>query len=196
MTVSESAAPPLSVSSTLCPAALPLAIADAAGGHWPARARVAALELNAARVEADPSLGVALLRDLRAVFAIRDDDGNLTGWHESLPTEELLKRLTALEESLWGDLRGKPLDARGLARRLKPYGVHPTTIRVGKETPKGYRREDLADQWIRYLPDTPETSATSATAQASGVAPVADVALPDGEEGALFKPDHPGRFTR
>jgi Protein of unknown function (DUF3631) len=173
-----------------------LAIADLAGGDWPRDARKAALELNAARVEADPSLGVALLRDLRAAFAIRDDDGNLTGWHEALSTETLLSRLTALEESPWGDLRGKALDARGLARRLKPYEVRPTTIRVGDATPKGYRREDLADAWVRYLPDTPEKSATSETPQASGVAPVADVALPAGQRGALFDPDDPGRFTR
>jgi hypothetical protein len=173
-----------------------LAIADLAGGPWPARARDAALKLNAARVEADPSLGVALLRDLRGVFAILDDKGNVTSWHEQLATEEVLKRLVEMEESPWGDLRGKALDARGLARRLKPYGIRPTTIRVGDATPKGYRREDLADAWARYLPDTAETAATSETPQASGVAPVADVALPGEETGTLFEPDDPGRFTR
>jgi hypothetical protein len=165
-----------------------LAIADLAGGPCPARSRKAALELNAARVEADPSLGVALLRDTRAVFDEAD----------ALATEELLKRLCALDESPWGDLRGKPLDARGLARRLKPYEVRPTTIRVGDATPKGYRRQDLADAWTRYLPDTPETSATTETPQASAVAPVADVADSQGETGALFDldPDDPRRFTR
>jgi Protein of unknown function (DUF3631) len=165
-----------------------LAIADAAGGDWPARARAAALELNAARVEADPGLGVALLRDLRAVF-----DGA-----DVLATEELLRRLCALEESPWGDLRGKPLDARGLARRLRPYEVRPTTIRVGEGTPKGYRRVDLHDPWSRYLPDTPETSATSETPQASAVAPVADVADSQGEAGALFDfdPGDPRRVDR
>jgi hypothetical protein len=165
-----------------------LAIADAAGGDWPARARAAALELNAARVEADPGLGVALLRDLRAVF-----DGA-----DVLATEELLRRLCALEESPWGDLRGKPLDARGLARRLRPYEVRPTTIRVGEGTPKGYRRVDLHDPWSRYLPDTPATSATSETPQASAVAPVADVADSQGEGGALFDfdPGDPRRVDR
>jgi Protein of unknown function (DUF3631) len=194
-----------------------LAIADLAGGTWPHDARKAALELNAARVEADPSLGVALLRDTRAVF---DGAGVLA-------TEELLRRLCALEESPWGDLRGKPLDARGLARRLKPYEVRPTTIRIGDATPKGYRRRDLADAWTRYLPaPDPESSATAATpqhAQAGGpagvadtgpptatpsatageattssVAPVAAVALPGEEAGALFDhgPGDPARWTR
>ncbi len=168
-----------------------LAIADLAGGAWPARARAAALELNQARADADPSLGVALLRDVRAVF------GNA----EALATEALLKRLCALDESPWGDLRGKPLDARGLARRLKPYDVRPTTIRDGDATPKGYRRADLHDAWARYLPDTPKASATSATSangagqRPADVAAVADVALPGEERDALFDPDE-RRSTR
>jgi Protein of unknown function (DUF3631) len=172
-------------------------VADLAGGDWPTRARAAALELNAARADADPSLGIALLRDLRTLFAIRDDVGEVTGWHDQLATERLLELLHALEESPWGDLRGKPLDARGLARRLRPYEVRPTTIRVGDATPKGYRREDLVDAWSRYLPGTPEIGATSATPQASTVAPVANVA--DSQEtasGALFEFDDPGRWAR
>jgi hypothetical protein len=74
-----------------------LAIADLAGGAWPTQARKAALELNKARVEADPSLGIALLRDVRAIF-----NGTDRLW-----TEDLLKKLCELEESPWGDLRGK-----------------------------------------------------------------------------------------
>jgi hypothetical protein len=171
-----------------------LAVADAAGADWPKRARVAAVELNAARIEADPSLGVALLRDLRAVF--RDADG--------LPTEELLRRLCDLEESPWGDLRGKPLDARGLARRLRPYDVRPATIRIGEGFRKGYRRGDLHDAWLRYLPlpevaVTSDTSATVAGQPPADVSPVTDVTAPGGETaGALFDlaPDDPARWTR
>ena len=90
------------------------------------------------------------------------------------------------------------MDARGLARRLRPYEVRPITIRVGEGTPKGYRRVDLHDPWSRYLPDTPETSATSETPQASAVAPVADVADSQGEAGALFDfdPGDPRRVDR
>jgi hypothetical protein len=129
---------------------------------------------------------------------------------ESMPTEALLARLCALDESPWGDLRGKPLDARGLARRLKPYDVRPTTVRAGEKTPKGYARADLHDAWTRYLPkaETSATSATGATPQASAtsdVAPVADVADTGAREtgnDALFDlepdwaPEDPGRFTR
>ncbi|MDQ3494281.1 MAG: DUF3631 domain-containing protein [Pseudomonadota bacterium] len=150
-----------------------LAIADAAGEEWPELARVAAVALVAESKAGTPSLGVLLLSDLRKVFGDAD--------HHA--TEVILERLHAIEESPWGDLRGKPLDSRGLGNRLRPYGVRPTVIRVGDKTPRGYRREDLHDPWARYLSEPHigcATSATSATESAS-VADVADVALPMGE---------------
>lgn len=131
-----------------------IAIGDVAGGAWPARARAAAVELNAARQAADPSLGVRLLADLRQVFAVTD----------RLWTEDILAVLTKMEEAPWGELRGKPLDARGLAQRLRRYDVRPTTIRIGENLKKGYRAEDLYDAWCRYLPPDPENSVTSGTA--------------------------------
>jgi uncharacterized protein DUF3631 len=55
-----------------------------------------------------------------------------------------------------GDLRGKPLDSRRLSRFLRDYDVRPRDIRAdvdGEEkVRKGYRREDLHDAWLRYLP--------------------------------------------
>jgi len=130
-----------------------VAIADAAGGDWPERARVAAVALVAEAKGSTPSLGVLLLTDLRNVFSGRD----------AIATDIILTALHALDESPWGDLRGKPLDARGLSRLLRPYGIKPTTVRIGDSTPKGYRREDLHDPWARYLPVSQLESATSAT---------------------------------
>jgi Protein of unknown function (DUF3631) len=118
-----------------------LAIADAAGGDWPKRSRVAAVELVALAMWKTPSLGVRLLADVRTVFGDRD----------SMPTELLLEDLCKLDESPWGDLRGKPLRARGLAALLRKFGVVPRVIRIGPSTPRGYLREDLHDPWIRYL---------------------------------------------
>jgi hypothetical protein len=167
-----------------------LAVADLAGGAWPAKARKAALELNKARIEADPSLGIALLRDVRTVFGDAD----------ALWTEELLTKLCKLEESPWGDLRGKPLDARGLAKRLRPYDVRPEDVRIGEDVRKGYRRADLHDAWRRYLPPAGATSATAATdagQRPAQVAPVADVAATEETAGGvLFEPDDPRRFTQ
>lgn len=119
-----------------------LAIADKAGGSWPERARVAAVTLVTDSKAGTPSLGVRLLSDLRAIFADS----------EQLRTDEIIEKLCALEESPWGDLRGKPIDSRGLAQRLRKYDVKPKTIRVMSATAKGYTRESLSDAWQRYLP--------------------------------------------
>lgn len=130
-----------------------LAVADAAGDTWPNRARVAAVALVADSKAGTPSLGVRLLGDLRDVFGDRD----------AMETSSILDALCALDEAPWGDLRGKPLDARGLATRLRQYQVRSTRIRIGDWTGRGYRREDLWDAWSRYVGPPPEESATSAT---------------------------------
>jgi hypothetical protein len=130
-----------------------LAIADAAGGEWPDRARVAAVALVALSKESTPSLGVRLLDDIRRVF------GDL----DAMSTEDLLTALHKLDEAPWGELFGKPLNARGLAQRLRKYEVSSTDIRVGDWHGKGYKREDLWDPWQRYLGPPPDESATSAT---------------------------------
>jgi hypothetical protein len=122
-----------------------LAIADAAGGDWPKRARQACVELVAAAQTTDSgSLGLRLLADLRVVFGPTDRMG----------TETVLQRLAELDESPWADLKGKPLDSRGLAYRLRPYGVTSTKVKISDASVRGYRREDLHDAWQRYLPPT------------------------------------------
>src|SRR5262249_256110 len=75
-----------------------LAVADAAGGHWPETGRVAAVALVVSARETNPSLGIRLLADLRDGF----------GAERALPTEQILQRLQALPESPWGNLRAKP----------------------------------------------------------------------------------------
>ena len=131
-----------------------LTVADLAGGDWPQRARVAAVALVALSKESTPSLGVRLLADLRAIFGDAD----------ALATETILDRLVKLDEAPWGELvGGKPINARGLASKLRPYGAKSKNVRDGEAVVKGYAREDLADAWARYLPPLPMESATSAT---------------------------------
>jgi Protein of unknown function (DUF3631) len=108
--------------------------------------------------DAEPSLGIRLLADLRSVCV----------GHNALSTKAILRALVDLEEAPWGDLKGKVLDERGLARRLRQYGVKSKQIRFSDDlTLKGYGREDLHDVWERYLPPLSpggsETSETSAT---------------------------------
>lgn len=123
-----------------------LAVADVADGGWGGRARAACQALAGESVSRAASLGVRLLADLREVF----------GNDDRLSTATILDRLHGMEEAPWSDLRGRPLDARGLARMLGDYGIASATVRIGDKTPKGYRREDLHDTWQRYTPPGPQ----------------------------------------
>lgn len=117
-----------------------LAIADDAGGDWPIRARLAAVELRASDDEA--SRGTQILDAMRRAMA-----GKTT-----IFTEDLLEVINGDEDlpfGAWNDTKG--LDGRGLARLLKPYGVRPGSVRDGSDAKKGYRSRDLADVWARYL---------------------------------------------
>jgi hypothetical protein len=125
-----------------------LSVADAAGGSWPDRARVAAVALVEAAKGDRHSLGIRLLGDLRTVFGDRD----------SMWTTEILAALIDLEESPWGDLKGKSLDARHLSNFLKPYGVTSKQVRIGEVNQRGYTRGSLWDAWARYLPPKEEDS--------------------------------------
>jgi hypothetical protein len=130
-----------------------LAIADAASGTWPSRARTAAVALSSEQ-EAEFSTGVRLLADIRDIFG---EDG------DHLATINLLADLHELEDAPWGEWYGKPLTARGLARLLEPFGVYPLKKRLkGDESHfRGYFRSEFEDVWRRYLPV--RASATSAT---------------------------------
>jgi Protein of unknown function (DUF3631) len=140
-----------------------LAVADAAGGHWPDTARAACTHFVLNTGPGVRSIGVRLLADLRTVFAHHNTD--------RLPTTAILADLHAMDEAAWADLGGKPLDARRLAKELGRYGVRvvpfkhdPTeldpTAPDRKVTVKGYvtyatdkpDQLGLADAWSRYLP--------------------------------------------
>jgi hypothetical protein len=144
-----------------------IAIADRAGGPWPAWSRQAAATIEAERRAGDVSLGIRLLADIHTV----------AGQLDKIGTVDLLDRLNGLEEAPWGNLRGKPLDDRGLARRLKKYGPQPKPIRVGPVVSKGYDLADFADPWSRYL-SLAHGSVTSVTADtAEPGTPAPDLSL-------------------
>jgi hypothetical protein len=156
-----------------------LAVADAAGEDWAQRAREAARVLVGAAKEAEPSLGIRLLADLKTIF----DSSPFT---EALPSEVILSSLIGLPESPWGELKGKPLSARGLASRLRQYSVKSKVIRVGEQTPRGYTRADLHDAWVRYLPPQYPTEAQHAqhaqqTAEDVGFSPGSGAGAADNE---------------
>lgn len=162
-----------------------LAIADAAGAEWPDLAREALVVLAGEADCDDDEMGVRLLADLRTIFEVlQRTDGEIT-------TEALLLELHSREESPWKKLhKGEPLDPRGLARLLKPFGIRPRTIRQGKGTPRGYLIPTFFDPFERYLPPgTPgETSATVQQSNAGAVESVLDDPKHDPKHGAAVLP--------
>ena len=129
-----------------------LSIADAAGGDWPARARVAAVALSSEE-DGQTSVGVRLLGDIQDVF----------GTDDHLTTSALLERLHELDSAPWGGWHGSPLTSRGLATLLTPHRIGPTQRRVKGEKSRGYFRSDFSDAWRRYVLPAPGTSGTSGT---------------------------------
>lgn len=127
-----------------------LAVADAAGGDWGKRARVACVELvKASQSDDKGSLGIRLLTDLRDHVMVGVD---------RLPTIAVIDRLNALDDAPWADLQGKPLDSRRLARMLADYmtsdnePIASRNIRTAGGVLKGYYSTDLYDAWQRYCP--------------------------------------------
>jgi hypothetical protein len=128
-----------------------LAIADAAGGHWPHTARQACAHFVREAEQQPVTTGVRLLADLRTIFTERNTD--------RLATVDILTDLAELDESPWGDINGgRPIDARRLARELAVYHVAPAPFRTGGQIAKGYvtyptkGQLGLTDAWSRYLP--------------------------------------------
>ena len=158
-----------------------IAIADLAGGDWPVRARAAATAIVGTRVADDASVGVRLLSDCKAAL-----DGD-----ERVSTAALLDHLNGDDEAGWGGWNaGKGVNARDLARRLKPYGIHSKNVRLSNDSiVKGYSRADFADAWSRYL------GVVSATDELD-VADVADVADFRGHGGEPHSsPDDPASIA-
>jgi hypothetical protein len=129
-----------------------LAIADAAGGHWPTTARDACRHFVLTDAPAVDSLGVQLLSDVRDVFTEAGTD--------RMPSRQLLAALLTQDDGPWPSLTDGPLTARLLSRIMRRYDVAPVTFdaKIGKA--KGYvtfpttgkqTQAGLNDAWSRYL---------------------------------------------
>lgn len=139
-----------------------------------------ARELSASKAASDPTdMGVKLLADTRQAFTQSRSKG--------MPTAALLSALQSISESPWvGWSRGKGLDARGLARLLKPFGISPQNIRHNGNVVKGYEPADFEDAWSRYVPQENVSSRYTATRRMnvgeSGVAASATSPLRSGPQ--------------
>jgi putative DNA primase/helicase len=132
-----------------------LALADAADGDWPERARAIAAQT----VDSDQAKRVGLLADIRDVFEARGID--------RIKSADLAAALVAIEGHSWAEhgRSGKPLSANGLARMLGSDNISPSTVRFGSDTAKGYELEQFADVFARYLPPLNPTVTPSQVAE-------------------------------
>jgi putative DNA primase/helicase len=127
-----------------------LAIADAAGGAWPERARAAAAAGHVAGGD-EASLIELLLGDIRDIFAKREE--NRVEPVDRIPSADLVEALVGIEGRPWAELgrNRKPLTQNGLARRLKPLAITSENIRIGDKVPKGYLLVWFQEAFSRYL---------------------------------------------
>lgn len=120
-----------------------LAIADQAAREWPERARTSALVL-AEQIAADTSAQTQLLEDIRQICERRKAD--------RIPSAELCYELARMEDRPWPEWRnGKPITPRQVARLLEPFGIKPSTMRIGRRPAKGYDVMEFSDPFARYL---------------------------------------------
>lgn len=131
-----------------------IAIADAAGGHWPGTARAACKALVDAADAADEteSLTTKLLADVKQIFA---DKGV-----PFLASKELVAELRRIEESRWDEFDYNPSK---LAYRLKEFGVKSRRDPAG--VVRGYSLESLTDAFSRYLRQNPSEASETADEQ-------------------------------
>lgn len=117
-----------------------LAVADAAGGAWPAKARVAARTLTARRGIDKKSLREQLLADLRAYFYDLCLQ-RITEWRDARTkgtaismrprvlrvalSAHVLEYLVSMPSAPWHDLRDRQLTGRALADFLRPLNIKP-----------------------------------------------------------------------
>jgi putative DNA primase/helicase len=128
-----------------------LAIAQVAGCEAEAR-EAASLAIGDDREE--PPAKIQLLQDIRAIFEESGDS--------RISSAALVKELVSLEDRPWCEWKhGKPLTSPTLARLLRPFGIHPKTIRFPNERVKGYEFETFRDVFTRYTPLSNRDTVTS-----------------------------------
>jgi Protein of unknown function (DUF3631) len=107
------------------------AVADAAGGHWPATAREALREIFLdVAAEAGPSPSQRVLSDVMAVWPGED---------ASASSRALSDALRALDDAPWSELWPPESGPRELASLMSAHGLAPVKVKVEGRALQGYR---------------------------------------------------------
>jgi hypothetical protein len=141
-----------------------LAIADLAGGDWPAQARAAAVALHCDQTVQEETVAVSLLGAILDVFEEKAVD--------KISTAELLAALVDRDDGPWAEWWGGDLarennrgPAAKFARLLKPFGISSQTIRLDGQTAKGYALDAFNDARARYWPQKRGNNVTTQAGQ-------------------------------
>lgn len=129
------------------------AIADAAGGNWPERARAAQAALAGADTDDSDSLGEQVLSDISEIFKDWIVQHPADTRHE-IASAEIVRLLIAMEGRPWADLPGRrpgPLTPAKLARLLAPFKVYPAGTGPERARVNGYSFLAFADAFARHL---------------------------------------------
>ena len=132
-------------------------IAQVAGGDWPKRCADAFSKLTSTDDLDAHGIGTLLLADIAEIF-----DKEAT---DKIPSARLAEELSAIEGRPWAEWgkHRKPISSNQLANQLHRFGIKPHGIRVGDDTPRGYRLADFQEAFERYLPKPPLSECNSAT---------------------------------
>ncbi|HUZ32649.1 MAG TPA: DUF3631 domain-containing protein [Xanthobacteraceae bacterium] len=142
------------------------AIADAAGGKWPARVREIASA--AVAIMNDESTAAVLFGDIKWIYdgcPEKEENGKVALTASSadrMPSAQLVEHLIKIEGRPWVEWKdGKPITPNRLARLLGKFEILSGSIRMpdGK-TPKGYYRSAFEDAFARYIPFSCPQNAT------------------------------------
>jgi Protein of unknown function (DUF3631) len=133
-----------------------LMVADAIGGHWPARGRAASTTAGE-KIEEGERLEM-LLSDIRDIFAKRKE--NKVERADEIPSGTLAEGLAAIEGRPWAEYGrgGKPITPNKLAKLLKLAEVAPDYIGPKTDRCRGYTLEQFKDAFERMLAPEKEVS--------------------------------------
>jgi hypothetical protein len=137
-----------------------LAIADAAAGKWPQRARTAAVEICGFDDEDEEGRLELLLGDIRDVF---DKSGE-----DRISSAHLIEQLCEIVPRPWAEYgkNDKEITQHQLARLLKPLGIPTQKVASGDTRVNGYFRADFEEAFERYLgakADSPSSNSDTRT---------------------------------
>jgi len=119
------------------------AIARLAGGDWEKKLHAAALALTATAQH--ENAGVELLLDILSIL--------IESGQKKIFSRDLVATLRSGDDGLRSlALKDSEVDEYSIAKRLRPYGIKPVVIRIGKEVNRGYVDTDFREALHRYVP--------------------------------------------